>query len=162
MMKTRLAFFSAAIAFGLSACSTTETGGTFAGDDVQDTDAVLMTPINDVGLDDIEIPTYLSEMTDPYAFAPGNCAAARAEVRKLDELLGSDLDVGEDEDERRTQLRLNASSSAIGSVLIPFRGVVRAISGAAKNEREAREAYQRGLVRRAYIKGRAEAVDCAL
>ncbi|MGB3456767.1 MAG: hypothetical protein WBG08_07565 [Litorimonas sp.] len=161
-MKNNAILILSTLALALAACSTTNGGGTFAGDDVQDADAVVMTPINDIGLDDIEIPAYLSEMTDPYADAPGNCAASVAEVRKLDELLGSDLDVDEDEDERRTQLGLNATSSAIGSVLIPFRGVVRAISGAAANEREARQAYQRGLVRRAYIKGRAETMDCGL
>jgi hypothetical protein len=145
----------------LSACQTTS-GDQFKGDQTRDVDAVVMTPVNDIGLDDIEIPTYLATMENPYAIPPGNCAAARAEIEKLDDILGSDLDVPEDEDEEREQRALNASSATIGSVLIPFRGVVRAISGAAKNERLAREAYQRGLVRRAFVKGRADSQGCNL
>lgn len=122
-------------------------------------DAVV-SPVNDIGLNDIEIPDYLSQMADPYAEPPQSCAAAKVEIERLNGLLGEDLDVPEDEAERRDQTALNATSSTIGSVLIPFRGVVRAISGAASNERDAREAYQRGLVRRAFLKGAAMNMVC--
>jgi len=121
-----------------------------------------LSPVNDVGLDDIEIPEYLARMNDPYATSPQNCPAIKTEVSRLNKLLGEDIDVPEDEAERREQNALNATSSTIGSVLIPFRGVVRAVSGAASNERDAREAYQRGLVRRAYLKGIAQQTDCRL
>lgn len=118
-----------------------------------------MTPVEDVGLSKIRIPAYLAEMRDPYATTPVDCPTINAEVDTLNGLLGEDLDIPEEEAERRERLALNATSSAVGG-LIPFRGVVRAISGAASNERNAREAYQRGLVRRAYLKGVATRLDC--
>ncbi len=143
----------------LSACASTD-NRQFAGDDVADGEAVLLTPAQDVGLTKIEIPKYLSQMSNPYLGLPTDCSTIRSEVEKLDSLLGADLDVPEEEDIMRERNQLNAASSAVGSVLIPFRGVVRAVTGAAKNERDARNAYERGLVRRAYLKGRSEERNC--
>lgn len=145
----------------LSACATSADSGTFRGVDTLDVESAMMSPVNDVGLDDIEIPAYLSMMVDPYAQSPESCASLWTEIIRLDGLLGDDLDVPDDIAERREQRALNATSSTIGSVLIPFRGVVRALSGAAANERDAREAYERGLVRRAYLKGMGTQMDCA-
>lgn len=145
----------------LVACATTN-DQSFRGEDTRSVEQVVKTPVNDLGLDDIDIPDYLATLDDPYDAAPESCDALKAEVIMLTELLGEDLDVPEEEAERREQLALNASSSAIGSILIPFRGVVRAISGAAGNERDARLAYQRGLVRRAYLKGMARPMRCGL
>lgn len=156
----KLALLSLA-SLSLVACATTgDRDERFMADDTRDVEQVVTTPVNDLGFDDIDIPAYLADMTDPYMGAPTDCTVIAAEVGRLDVLLGEDLDIPEDEAERREQLALNASSSAVGSILIPFRGVVRAVSGAAKNEREAREAYERGLVRRGYLKGRSEVLDC--
>ena len=153
------ALLAAAVSAGLlSACASTDTRQ-FSGDDTADEEAVLMTPVQDVGLAKIDVPKYLSDMKNPYKGLPIDCADIRAEVEKLDALLGADLDIPEDEDIARERNRLNAASSTIGSI-IPFRGVVRAISGAAKDQRNARNAYERGLVRRAYLKGRSEERQC--
>ena len=154
---------SALVAFSLlSACATQGTDAEFKGDQAKDVGSAVATPVNDVGLMDIEIPAYLSEMTNPYTPRPSDCDALTSELARLDRLLGEDLDIPEDEAEKREQRALNATSDTVGSVLIPFRGVVRFISGAAANERDAREAYQRGLVRRAYLKGLAEEIPCEL
>jgi len=150
------------IGLSLVACASTKDRGSFQGAETRNVQSAMTSPVNDIGLDDIEIPEYLASMTNPYANIPSNCAAIKADLATLNELLGSDLDIPEDEAVRREQTALNATSSTIGSVLIPFRGVVRAISGAASNERDAREAYERGLVRRAYIKGMARQMNCAL
>lgn len=150
------------VAIFLSACATSSDKGTFRGDETRDMETAMMSPVNDIGLDNIEIPDYLGTMTDPYAKAPATCQSLRTEVAKLDGLLGDDVDVPEETAEQREQTALNATSSTLGSVLIPFRGVVRALSGAAANERDAREAYERGLVRRAYLKGIAQQMDCDL
>ena len=160
--KTMRLAIVACLSIGLVACASTpdQDDDRFMADNTRDVEQVVTTPVNDIGLDDIDIPEYLANMTNPYATSPSSCGVISSEVARLDGLLGEDLDVPEDEAERREQLALNASSSAVGSILIPFRGVVRAVSGAAKNELEAREAYQRGLVRRAYLKGRAEVLGC--
>jgi hypothetical protein len=120
----------------------------------------MMSPANDIGLDDIEIPDYLTAMTNPYADTPESCELISTELAKLNVILGDDVDVPEEIAKRREQNALNATSSTIGSVLIPFRGVVRVISGAASNERDARQAYERGLVRRAYLKGISKQTAC--
>lgn len=143
----------------MTGCATTERGE-FAGDDTEDLQAAVTGPVNDIGFNDIEIPEYLANMGNPYATQPSTCSALNSEVARLNSLLGADLNIAEDEDARKEQNRLNATRNTVGSVLIPFRGVVRAISGASKNERLAREAYERGLVRRAYLKGRAEVLGC--
>ncbi|MGJ8559528.1 MAG: hypothetical protein ACSHX3_04755 [Litorimonas sp.] len=160
MNHKNIAAFTAAIL--LSACATSSDNGTFRGDDTLDMESAMMSPVNDIGFDNIEIPDYLGTMTDPYAKVPSTCQSLRTEVVKLDGLLGDDVDVPEEIAEKREQTALNATSSTLGSVLIPFRGVVRALSGAAANERDAREAYERGLVRRAYLKGMAQQMDCKL
>lgn len=146
----------------LTACATSPDKGSFRGGDTADVEAAMMSPVNDIGLDNIEIPEYLGAMTDPYIDPPMKCEPLQAEIIKLDALLGDDLDVPEEVAARREQTALNATSSTLGSVLIPFRGVVRALSGAAANERDAREAYERGLVRRAYLKGIGQRMDCPL
>jgi hypothetical protein len=150
-----------AAAIILTACATSKDNGTFKGVDTRNVESAVMSPVNDVGLDDIEIPAYLAQMTNPYSAPPTSCKSLFTEVSRLDLLLGDDLDVPDVVVERRQQRALNATSSTLGSVLIPFRGVVRALSGAAANERDAREAYERGLVRRAYLKGVAKQMNCA-
>lgn len=161
MTSSRIAVLTL-LGLSLTACASTKDRGTFQGAETRNVQSAMTSPVNDIGLDDIEIPEYLVSMTNPYANTPSSCAAIKVDLAKLNDLLGSDLDIPEDEAVRREQKALNATSSTIGSVLIPFRGVVRAISGAASNERDARQAYERGLVRRAYIKGMARQMKCSL
>ena len=143
----------------LGACATS--GGEFRGDgDTKNLGDAAMTPVSDLNLEKVDIPVYLATMSNPYADAPSTCSDIRTEVAALNGLLGEDLDVPEDEAERREQVALNATSDAVGSVLLPFRGVIRAVSGASSHDRKAREAYQRGLVRRAYLKGMAGTMNC--
>lgn len=143
----------------LGACATTEMRGDERPDDLE---SALMTPAQDVGLSKIEIPRFLADMTDPYALRPANCQDLRSEIATLNDILGEDLDIPEEEAERREQIAINATGETVSAILIPFRGVVRAISGASSNERKAREAYQRGLVRRGYLKGLSVDMNCML
>ncbi len=161
MTSSRIAILTV-MGLSLAACASTKDRGTFQGAETLNVEAVVKSPVHDIGLDNIEIPEYLATMKNPYANIPSNCGAIKADLLTLNDLLGFDLDIPEDEALRREQTALNATSSTIGSILIPFRGVVRAISGAASNEREARQAYKRGLVRRAYIKGMAQEMGCSL
>ena len=127
--------------------------------DTEDLREVAITPASDLNIESIEIPPYLLNMTNPYIGQYSQCAPLLAEISKLDGLLGADLDVPEEEAERRERVALNAASDTLGS-LIPFRGVVRAVSGASAHARKAREAYERGLVRRAYLKGQGQKLGC--
>ena len=49
----------------------------------------------------------------------------------------------------------------IVAYFIPFRGVIREVSGANRHEYEFRQAISAGLMRRAYLKGRGEQMGCA-
>jgi hypothetical protein len=82
------------------------------------------------------------------------CRQIIAAVAELDAVLGPDLDRTE-VDEKGRKRRQAASSIAGGLVssLIPFRFLVREISGAGKAERAYREAVYAGVVRRAFLKG---------
>ena len=158
MTRSILAFLLCSTLMG--ACTTTP-DVMRANEDPDDIEGVLMTPVQDVGLSQIEVPAVLAAIEDPYADRPASCDALGAEVAVLNGVLGEDLDIPEDRAARRERIAYAATGDAVSSLLIPFRGVVRAASGASKRERKAREAYQRGLVRRGYLKGLAEDMDCA-
>ena len=156
---TRILLATLAASTLMTACATTNTE--LRGDErPDDVEGALMTPVQDVGLSKIEVPRYLQELTNPYATRPTDCEDIRSEIATLNDILGEDLDIPEDEAERREKIAINAAGTTVSSVLIPFRGVVRAISGASSNERRAREAYQRGLVRRGYLKGLSGQMGC--
>ena len=157
MTKPALALLLSASLLGACATSGTNMRNDESPDDVE---GALMTPVQDVGLSKIKIPDMLKAIDNPYEPRPASCAALGQEVVLLNGALGEDLDVPEDEAARRERIAYSATGDAVSSVLIPFRGVVRAVSGASSRERKAREAYQRGLVRRGYLKGLAEDMDC--
>ena len=59
-----------------------------------------------------------------------------------------------------TDATFNLAHSAVSSV-IPYRGVVREVTGAEKRARSVNEALLAGTVRRAYLKGYGEMLGCA-
>ncbi|WP_156423720.1 hypothetical protein [Erythrobacter sp. YT30] len=126
------------------------------GDDVKD---VAETPLEDIGLSSDEIPEALVEAAkDPYAsegFA--TCNSIVAEVAKLDTVLGEDYDIAGAAD---TGLDMKGAAKSVVGSIIPFRGVVREISGAAGDERKMRAAVIAGMVRRGYLKGLGQSRGC--
>ena len=95
----------------------------------------------------------------PYAL-PGDaaCAAILDEVAALDQVLGPDLDAedhpGEEFGENARSFVIGAVADAIGGVVgLPYRSIVRRVSGANRRERTLREAIFAGMVRRAFLKG---------
>ena len=108
--------------------------------------AVITQPLNDFNVAQPEIPAILLRAKDaPYEAPMGrDCRALRSEIGDLDKALGPDLDL--------------ARSAVSG--LIPFRGVVRYVTGAEKRAREINEALIAGTVRRSYLKGYGEELDC--
>lgn len=160
----RVATLAGALALGLFAVP----GHTQEGDEnttveeTRDPDAkdVAMTPISDLNLKNDPIPPLLLEAAeDPYSIEGlTRCSHYAAKVRELDEVLGPDYDVA-DPDERR--LSAGRVSQAVVGSLIPFRGVIREVSGAAKHEQEFREAILAGMMRRAFLKGMGFKLGCA-
>ncbi|MXP32546.1 hypothetical protein GRI94_12015 [Erythrobacter jejuensis] len=126
------------------------------GPDVED---VAMTPIQDLNLAKDEIPAVLATAAaDPYATGDlGNCRAIGNEIGDLTAVLGPDLDVEDGEDGLSVG---KAAQSAVGS-LIPFRGILREVTGAADNQRKFEAAILAGAVRRGFLKGLGQQRGCA-
>jgi len=129
-------------------------------------EGAVTTPLRDLNLSKVDIPDVLLEaLEDPYARPPRNarCPQLIALIRPLNEVLGPDLDVIPPDDE---SLRAKGKSTALGVAgdlaggAIPFRGVVRKLSGAEGHDRLVTAAIIAGHTRRAYLKGLGEARGC--
>jgi hypothetical protein len=130
-------------------------------------DAAL-TPLSDLNLRRTEIPQKLVALQSPYEPIPVlTCKAIGAEVVELTKILGDDADAPpKPEDTLEQQAGSGAASLALSGVssitdVIPFRSVVRAATGATEHERQLRLAYERGVARRAYMKGVGAQLGCA-
>jgi hypothetical protein len=117
-------------------------------------------PFEDVGLLRGEIPEVLkAAAAGPYELAsPADCTKIAAEISALNGVLGADIDASSAKGDRGpTKLFVAALRGALG---LPFRGVVRQISGAERREEERADAVLAGVSRRAFLKGAARAAGC--
>jgi hypothetical protein len=126
------------------------------GPDVGD---VAMTPLNDLGIANKDIPDILLRaVIDPYARkGMVTCNSMVAEIGRLDEVLGEDYDAYAQGKGGFDVGRL--AQGVVGSI-IPFRGVVREVTGAASKDREMAAAITAGMVRRGYLKGWGQQRGC--
>jgi hypothetical protein len=131
-------------------------------------DAAL-TPLNDLNLRREPIPPRLEAIRSPYEpIKRRDCIGIGAEVSELTAILGADVDVaarpgetlGQKTGDGAATLALNGVKDAVTG-FIPYRSLVRIASGASEHERELRAAYERGVQRRAYLKGVGLALGCA-
>ena len=127
---------------------------------------VMLTPLSDINLRKQRIPKKLTQMGTPYDVVPdGSCKGLISEIVQLNEILGPDMDSqiyeSRDAKEKRQtrETSLDVAEAGVGS-LIPFRGLVRAATGATKHENEIRRQYRKGVARRAYLRGLAAARSC--
>lgn len=117
------------------------------------------TPLEDLNIRPAEIPTVLIQAAErPYDLAGlGRCSAISAEITRLDEALGPDLD-----DPTRVQaeqIEDVAAEAALDVVrdtvtdFIPMRSWVRRLTGAEQHSQRVQQSIQAGLVRRSFLKG---------
>jgi len=148
---------------GLPACGTA-TSRTSAGF----SDAA-MAPLNDLNVRRDEVPPLLAAIQSPYEPIPDvSCSSIARMVAGLTAILGRDTDapplpersLGEVAGEGAADITLGAVSSTM-SDFIPFRSLVREATGASAHERRLRAAYERGVTRRAYLKGVGAQLGCA-
>jgi hypothetical protein len=120
---------------------------------------VAMTPLSDLNLAQDEVPAVLElARAQPYSRQGiATCADILREVGNLDAVLGDDFDTDPPADRGMSVTSL--AQRVVGS-FIPFRGIIREISGANAAEFRAREAIAAGLMRRAYLKGIGQEMDC--
>ena len=124
---------------------------------------VVTKPLSDINLKKEEIPPILQVARDkPYDLTGlRRCSDLQGEVRRLDAVLGDDIDVVEVKTagEKRGNAVGSLAKSVVGS-LIPFGGIIREISGANENQRQWQIALYAGSVRRAFIKGVGQQRGC--
>jgi hypothetical protein len=130
---------------------------------------IVQEPFEDIGLKREKIPKALEALiADPYkALAAPLCENLIEEIRALDTLLGQDMGPQTKGDKKSyTEEGVEAAQSKALDVMhgqlqiVPFRGVVRRITGAEKHARKVVSAYEAGKLRRAYLKGLSQAYQC--
>ena len=121
---------------------------------------VVTTPLTDLNLRKGEIPPLLQRAVElPYNLdGLSTCSALIEEVERFDIMLGDDFDLPE----------IEAGGMSAGSVgkmavssLIPFRGLIREVSGARKEQQKLETAIRAGLTRRGFLKGVGTERGCA-
>lgn len=121
---------------------------------------VVATPLTDLNLRKGEIPELLGRaVIDPYDLAGlASCSALIAEVERFDIILGDDFDLPE---EAMGGLGAGAVGKVAVTSLIPFRGLIREVSGARKAQDRLETAIRAGLTRRGFLKGVGAQRGCA-
>lgn len=121
-------------------------------------------PARDIGVAKTKIPPVLTEaVKNPYAAPSGRkCSAIIADMAVLNEALGPDFSANEEENENKVGKIAEAGGRAVVNSLIPFRGLVREVTGAAPAERRLQAAVGAGLARRGYLRGMATTRGCKI
>lgn len=120
---------------------------------------VAKTPMTDLNLSRTEIPALLVEAEKrPYSIQNlETCPQLAAAVEELNTVLGPDLDLPRSERSRFSKGRI--AQWAVGT-FIPFRSLIREVSGANRQQRKIADAIQAGLARRGFLKGIGTARNC--
>ena len=121
---------------------------------------VVATPVDDLNLRKGKIPALLeAAIADPYDLGGiKTCAQISLAIVELDGILGLDRDIPQDRAEKLSVGRV--AQSAVGS-FIPFRGIIREVSGANSHQRKVDDAVEAGIARRSFLKGYGQARGCA-
>ncbi len=162
ILPARIFFAAAALALlpAPLAADDTEADDNVVTDESVSARDVATTPIKDLNLDKDEIPALLiAAQQDPYGTAElRTCRNYAAAIGELDSYLGADFDIVQVE---QRKLSVGGVAQSVVGAFIPFRGVIREISGANKHEEELRDAILAGMMRRAFLKGMGLKLGCA-
>lgn len=125
--------------------------------DKQQTDAqragdIATQPARDVGAVKTKIPPVLQRAAAaPYSLSGlSKCASIAAEFDDLSEQLGADFVKGSD---RKKSRKIKVTGDTVAGLIVPFRGLVREVSGAAAAQRELNAAVDAGFARRGFLRG---------
>lgn len=126
-----------------------------------------MQPLSDVGVVRPGIDPELERiLDDPYRLADAErtCDELSFRITQLNRILGPDFDVQVEEDRNtgRTNRGIAIAGRMAAGLLIPFRSIVREVSGASSAERDYRAALIAGIARRSFLKGMAVQQRCEL
>lgn len=118
-------------------------------------------PLEDFNITKDEIPPKLIAIQDdPYATSGiKTCRQISSEVDALNAVLGADVD-STDEQKRKTIDTAIDVGGGLLTGLIPFRGVVREVTGANAATKRYQRALYSGISRRSFMKGMGKAKGC--
>ena len=116
---------------------------------------IVTQPARDVGMAKTDIPAVLEKASDdPYSLAGlKTCKQLSAEIFDLNAALGPDFTADTVYKENRAGKLAEAGGKTVINSFIPFRGLVREVSGAASADRRLRAAEQAGFARRGFLRG---------
>jgi hypothetical protein len=120
---------------------------------------VATTPMTDLNIRKEEIPQLVIDaQLKPYDLnGLKSCRQIAAMVGQFDAVLGDDLDLPQVEGDRVSPGRI--AQSVVGS-FIPFRGIIRELSGANDQRRRMQLAIEAGMARRSFLKGVGQERGC--
>lgn len=120
---------------------------------------VATSPLTDLNITRDEIPPLLLDARqDPYKHEGlKKCGQIAAAIGELDLMLGDDLDIASAKGQSVSAGRV--AKWAV-SKFIPFRGLIREVSGAKDHERQFQDAIVAGMMRRSYLKGLGQEKGC--
>ncbi len=121
-------------------------------------------PLRDVNVKKTVIPPVLERaIAAPYSPAgTANCAQIKSGWRALNAALGPDFGTGTAHNEDKASKIAEEGGKAVVNSFIPFRGLVREVSGAGPAERRLNAAMDGGYARRGFLRGMAMAKNCKL
>ncbi len=154
-----LAVLGAAAMFALSACATMPAS---TGQRASRLGTAAAQPLRDLNLArEDPAPALAAAALAPYAApVPADCPTINLEIGVLGAALGPDLDEV-DYDSQGPGMAQELVEGAIRDLVgLPYRGVVRRVTGADARDRVARKALLAGYVRRAWLKGLAANLGC--
>lgn len=116
---------------------------------------VVTQPVRDVGISKTDIPPVLQNaVADPYSVRTvRTCRQLGLAIADLNEALGPDFVAGDQKKENKAARLAEAGGKTVVNSLIPFRVLVREISGAAPAQRRRDEAIAAGYARRGFLRG---------
>ncbi len=119
--------------------------------DLDEAGKIASQPARDVGASKTKIPPVLETAAeDPYTLKGlATCGAMAAKLGELDQALGPDFDDGPQKGESIAKI----GGKAVVNSIIPFRGVVREVSGAAAADRRLAAATDAGIAQRGFLRG---------
>ena len=117
-------------------------------------------PLKDVNLIRENAPEEFKAIKNPYNVDPQvSCDEIAVEVTRLNELLGRDWDIPPPDKKGMSDRAADGASTAFldtvastASGIIPYRGIVRTVTGANSHATKVRKAYERGSHRRTFLK----------
>lgn len=125
---------------------------------------IVSQPVRDIGIGNKKVPPILATAVEsPYAPPRGKgCAGITREMANLNAVLGPDFGKGTEANESKFGKVADVGGSALVNSLIPFRGLVREVSGAAASDRRMAVAVSGGVARRGFLHGLGQRMGCKL